>query len=181
MIPTSRRIETADFARLLGGEDAQPRDGGASGERDSPREEHTLEVRGLCAIWYVRRRLEEELDRSRRAGHHLSVVTLGPSGDASPALLDAAGAAIKATARASDIVGWLDPDAIVVVMPDGDEKGSSHAAKRWARQIWLKTMQLGAVKWQAHVLADTSSFKSADDVLNTARRGLRALLAPRRW
>jgi GGDEF domain-containing protein len=144
-------------------------------------DEDPLEYRGLCPLWYVRKRLEEEIERSRRAGHHLSVVTLGPTRDASQALLAAAAAAVQTSARASDIVGWIDKGAIVVVMPDADESGSLHAAKRWTSQIWLKTMHLGAVKWEAFILKDVSSYQTPGEVLDAAVHGLGILIAPRRW
>jgi hypothetical protein len=163
-----------DRTRTAGQTDA---DAAASGEE-------TLHDRGLLAFWYVRLRLEQELDRSRRAGHSLAVVLLAPNPPAGDEVSEearaAAAAAVQSAARKADLVGWL-AESVLVVMPDGDAEGSKRAAQRWKNQIWLKTMHLGAVKWEAFVVDNASWYASADEVLEAAQRGLRALLRPRGW
>jgi hypothetical protein len=142
-----------------------------------------LHDRGLLAEWFMRLRLDQELDRSHRAGHLLSIVLLAPVGETgvSEAVICAAGAAVSRSARRADLVGWLDRDTIFVLLPDGDENGSREAAGRWTKQIWLKTMHFGAGKWEAAVLTNAAAHQTVDEVLAAARSGLRAsILAARR-
>ena len=155
---------------------------GAAGAEDLNAGERALEHRGLLALWFVRLRLEEELDRSRRAGHQLSVVVLGPkTNDVSAEALAAAAAAVKASSRKADLIGWLTDQIIVVVLPDGDEVGTRHAAGRWKNQIWLKTMHMGAVRWESFTINDAARHASADAVFEVATRGLQTSVAPRGW
>jgi hypothetical protein len=131
----------------------------------------------------MRLRLNQELDRSHRAGHALAVVLLAPVTEkrASQTVLTVAGDAVSKSARRADLVGWLDADTIFVLLPDADERGSREAASRWTKQIWLKTMQFGAGKWEAFALTNAATFQAVDDVLDAARTGLRAsVLAARR-
>ena len=146
--------------------------------------EEALHDRGLLALWYIRLRLEQELDRSRRAGHPLAVILLSPNpplgGRAPEEALTAAAVAVSASARRADLVGWLDADTIVVVLPDSDDSGARQAAQRWKNQIWLKTMHMGSVKWEAFVLVNAAVHASTDEVLKVALAGQGRLLRPPR-
>lgn len=133
--------------------------------------------RGVLAEWFMRLRLDQELERSHRAGHLLSVVLLAPIADRNTvpdnAIVGAA-AAVSNSARRADLVGWFDGDIVLALLPDGDELGSREAAMRWTKLIWLKTMHLGGGKWAAFALTNAGTFDTADAVLDAARAGLRA-------
>ena len=146
----------------------------------APEGEEALHDRGAFALWYLRLRLEQELDRSQRAPHSFSLVLLAPNPRpghrVSDTALAAAVAAVKASTRRSDLVGWFDKWTFAVLIFDGDEEGARQAALRWKNQIWLKTMHLGAVRWEASVVVDASQYASANEVFDAAREGLPLLL-----
>ena len=131
-----------------------------------------LQDRGLLAEWYVLYRLQEEVERSRRAGHLLSIAIF------SPMLLDgedipwekvfAGTSAAKSTARSTDFVGWIDGPNIIAVLPDVDEIGASAAIRRWQNEMWLKSTSVGGMKWRASSVSDLAQFETAHDAVQAA-------------
>ena len=135
--------------------------------------------RGLLTNWFVVYRLDEELREARRYDYPLSIVILSPmiiAGDpATEARVQAGALAAKAAARTSDLIGWLDGDDILVVLPHTDRVGALAAIERWRGEMYAETGQLGGLKWLAAAVDDARQFATASELLAVACNEFRGI------
>jgi GGDEF domain-containing protein len=132
----------------------------------------SLTDRGLLERWYIRYRLDEEFREARRYGYPLSIVILSPmivAGDPSASARVRMGAlAAKAAARTTDLIGWLEGDDILVVLPHTDRAGAVAAIDRWRTDMYAQMTPVANLKWLASAVEDAGQFMTADDVLTAA-------------
>jgi len=125
--------------------------------------------RGLLKQWFIRYRLDEELHEARRYDYPLSVAILSPmtiAGDPTAATRVRTGAlAAKAAARTSDLIGWLDGDDILVVLPHTDRAGVLAAIERWRVEMCAETGQTGGLKWLVAAVDDARQFGTAEALI----------------
>jgi len=131
-----------------------------------------LTDRGLLRQWFIRYRLAEEFSEARRYRYPLSLVVLSPmivGGEAGAEGRVRAGAqAARAAARSVDLIGWLDGDDILVVLPHTTRDGALAAIDRWRREMQVPTAPLGSLRWLAATVEDDGSYRAADDLLRAA-------------
>jgi hypothetical protein len=140
-----------------------------SGHRDGP---GCLSDRGLLRQWYIRYRLAEEFSEARRYRYPLSLVVLSPmlvGGEAGADGRVRAGAlAARAAARSADLIGWLDGDDILVVLPHTAREGALAAVERWRREMQVGTAPAGGLRWLAATVEDDGTHPTADSLLRAA-------------
>ncbi len=128
--------------------------------------------RGLLAQWFIRYRLDEEMSEARRYGYPLSVVILSPmlvAGDSqAEERVRLGAAAARKAARASDLIGWLDGDDILVVLPHADAPAADAAIERWKTEMVRDTKPLGVIKWLAASMQDEGESYDADELVTAA-------------
>ncbi len=87
----------------------------------------------------LRRRIAEEVERSRRHGQTFGLLVFeavpGAEGPPLRARVRAAGGAIEAVVRASDVIGWPYEDMLVVVVIETDAAGTRDAMLRIRSRI----------------------------------------------
>ena len=127
----------------------------------------SLYDRGLLSGWFMRERLGQEMERSRRSGHLLSLVMLSPNTLGEPDMIAvfAGATAAQTTARSIDLVGWAGQHDIIAILPDADGAAARAAINRWQTEMWLKTTHLGGMKWRSAILDDCVSYASPDEAL----------------
>lgn len=112
----------------------------------------------ILASWFVFYRLAQELDRARRYGCCLSIMVAEPQLIASERPSDtqrfAAAEAANKAARSADLVGWLDSQRIIVILPLTDAASARFAASRFRDEIWLLSHAQGNQKWQISLVDD---------------------------
>ena len=138
-----------------------------------------LNDRGLLPQWFVIYRLREELYEARRYGYPLSVAILSPmmvggEHDAE-ARIRAGTLAAREAARAQDLIGWLDGDDILVILPHTDRAGALAAIRRWSAKMSEATTGGDALKWLASALQDDGAFETADHFLAAALQNFRGI------
>ena len=135
--------------------------------------------RGLLAQWFVVYRLDEELHEARRYEYPLSIVILSPmiiGGDPTADARVRNGAlAAKAAARTSDLIGWLDGDDILVILPHTDRAGALAAIERWRGEMYAETDQMGGLKWLAAAVDNVQQFATAAELLAVACNEFRGI------
>ena len=145
----------------------------------APAGRELLMDRGLLKQWFILYRLDEELHEARRYDYPLSIVILSPmivAGDsATDARVRAGALAAKAAARTSDLVGWLDGDDILVVLPHTDRAGVLAAIERWRGEMYAETGQMGGLKWLAAAVDDARLFATAAELLAVACNEFRGI------
>ena len=146
------------------------RDG--AGARDATRlGPDLLEDRGLLARWFILYRLEQEMARARRYRRPLAVAVLRPETSLAGRLPGAMAAARSltegATARPTDLVGWLDAARILVVLPETDETCAAAAIDRWRAKMWVRNAGVGGVKWQTARLVDARGFAGVEALVRS--------------
>ncbi|MHB8376945.1 MAG: hypothetical protein ACYDEB_08320 [Dehalococcoidia bacterium] len=151
----------------------------AAGVRDATRlGPDLLEDRGLLARWFILYRLEQEMARARRYRHPLSVAVLRPETSLAGRLPGAMAAARSltegATARPTDLVGWLDDTRILVVLPETEETCAAAAIDRWRAKMWVRNAHIGGVKWQTTCLVDARCFAGVDALVRAVTGDLAA-------
>lgn len=138
-----------------------------------------LTERGLLRQWFIRLRLAEELEEARRYGYPLSVVILSPmlvAGERDAKSRVSIGiTAARSAARASDLIGWLDGDDILVVLPHTDVTGADGAIDRWREEMRRQTEPFGNLKWLAASIQDDGHFYDADDFVAAALHNFRGI------
>jgi PleD family two-component response regulator len=97
-----------------------------------------LRDRSLLVQWYIRHRLDEEMARAARYGYPLTLAILEPNlpaGHASPAAFVAVGARTAHTvARHTDLIGWLDDECILIILPHSDAVSAAAQLRDGARR-----------------------------------------------
>ena len=125
----------------------------------------------ILASWFVLYRLAQELDRARRYGCCLSIMVAEPQLIASERLSDAqrvaAAEAASKAARAADLVGWLDSQRIIVVLPLTDAASARFAATRFRDEIWDLSRTQGNQKWQISLVDDLDEIGALLDQMAT--------------
>jgi len=83
--------------------------------------------------------------------------------------------AAKAAARMSDLIGWLDGDDILVVLPHTDRTGALAAIERWRGEMYTQPGQTGGLKWLAAAADDVQQFNTGAEFLAFACNEFRGL------
>jgi len=113
-------------------------------------------------------RLREEATRARRYGRPLTVIVGAP--DLLPgALLDATAlthaiSAAKRAARDTDLIGWLDAQRVIMILPETSPANARVAAARWRNDIWLRSRGQGGRKWHVTVVDDPTRCASLEEI-----------------
>lgn len=135
----------------------------------------------LLARWYVLYRLDEELARARRYNRPLSVLVgepvLFPGQSVAPVALAVGAASAQAAARSTDLVGWLDDETYIIVMPETLEEEAQVAMHRWRSQMWSQSRDLGGQKWRIAAIADPTRFETSKQLVEAATGLLAGSLA----
>ncbi len=121
----------------------------------------------ILVSWFVLYRLAQELQRARRYGRCLSILVAEPQLIASERVSDAqrtaAAEAANKSARSPDIVGWLDDQRIIVVLPETDAASARFAASRFRDEIWILSHAQGNQKWQISLVDDLDEIEALLD------------------
>jgi hypothetical protein len=136
----------------------------------------TLRDGVLLAHWYILYRLDEEMERARRYRRPLSIMLARPlpvSGEQPNALACEVGAAAaQATARLTDLLGWLGRDAILVIMPETGQADANAAASRWRNEMQSRGQPVGGHEWQVAAVENDDRFERPDQLLDCAAQHL---------
>lgn len=124
--------------------------------------------RGLLRTWFILYRLSEEFHEARRYGYPLALAVLSPmivGGETDADRRVRAGAqAARSAARSADLIGWLDGDDILVVLPHATRASALVAIERWHRHM-EGIAASGSLRWLAAATEDDGSYASAEDLL----------------
>ena len=124
----------------------------------------------LLHDWFIRYELEREIDRAGRHCRPLSVVVMTPVPTGAAPLdadaLAAAAAASTNSARASDLIGWLSGNRILVIMPETDRDGAAAAAYRLISEMSRQRLNQGRARWTVTAKADGHTYESAEQLLD---------------
>ena len=113
----------------------------------------------LYAAWYMKFRLVQEIQRSRRYGNALSILIAEPQlitdeRVASEGTLAAAQAAIN-SARITDLIGWMgDGSQIIAILAETDAPSGRFAVARLRDEMWLLSHSRGGHKWSITLIDD---------------------------
>ena len=121
----------------------------------------------ILVSWFVFYRLGQELERARRYGSYLSILVAEPQLIARERVSDAqrmaAAEAADKSARATDLVGWLDGQRIIVILPETDAASARFAASRFRDEIWMLSHVQGNQKWQISLVDDLDEIEALLD------------------
>jgi hypothetical protein len=125
---------------------------------------HLLLDGPILARWFLLYRLEQEIERSKRYGSCLCVLLAEPQLIANERMtkeqrFGAAEAANKSS-RAIDLVGWLDDERIIIVLPEADAQSARFAASRLRDEIWILSHGRANQKWQITLLEDPAKIEA---------------------
>jgi hypothetical protein len=130
----------------------------------APRGPELLRDGPVLARWFVLYRLEEEIYRTHRYGAPLTVLIAEPQLIVGERVRqdgrEAAAMAAGRTARALDLVGWLDDQRIVMILPMTDAPSARFAATRMRDEMWLLSHAHGGQKWQVRLLDDLGAIEA---------------------
>jgi hypothetical protein len=137
-----------------------------------------LRDRGLLSAWFMRYRLEQEVERALRYGRPLAIMMAQPELLVGERLARAAHAAAAeaalAVARSTDLVGWADDGiSIMIVMPETDPDRARIGTGRVRDEIWMRGRAVNGPKWNFVLLHDPDEFKSRELIDELIRAGLR--------
>jgi hypothetical protein len=125
---------------------------------------HLLLDGPILAQWFVLYRLDQELERAKRYGSCLSILIAEPQLIAGERVAHAqrlaAAEAARKSSRMVDLVGWLDADRIVVVLPEADAASARFVASRLRDEIWILSHAQANTKWQVTLIDDLSEIAS---------------------
>ena len=158
---------------------SQPeREGGPQPEQETARQPYgpeTLREGPLLARWYMLLRLKEEMERARRYDRPLSILTavpaLLPGEQLSPEAFAAATEAALRAARSTDLLGWLDNDSILVIMPETSQAAAEAVVFRWRNEMWLCSRGVYGKKWKIIAL-DPAGLETAEAFIEAATQQL---------
>jgi hypothetical protein len=115
-----------------------------------------LYERGIYADWYMRHRLQEELERALRYQRPISMLVASPDLLEGEKLgrtaLDKAVRGAREVSRASDLIGWWGEQSVIMIMPETTPDVAEIAARRWRDEMWMRTRSAGGVKWSVQQL-----------------------------
>jgi hypothetical protein len=125
---------------------------------------HLLFDGPVLAQWFVLYRLRQELYRAQRYGAPLTVLISEPQLIVGERVRrdgrDAAATAAARSARALDLVGWLDDSRIIMILPMTDAPSARFAATRMRDEMWLLSYTHGGQKWQIHLIDNLEEIKA---------------------
>jgi hypothetical protein len=125
----------------------------------------------LLNDWFIRYELNREIERAGRHGRPLSVVVMTPvPTGAAPLDADALAAAASvaiSSARATDLIGWLSGNRILVILPETDRDGAASAAYRLISEMSRQRLNQGRTRWTVTAKADGHTYESAEQLLDT--------------
>jgi diguanylate cyclase (GGDEF)-like protein len=142
---------------------------------------------------YLHQRLEEELERAARFGHHLSVIMLDiddfkqfndryghPKGDM---VLRAVSAIVKQNLREIDVAARYGGEEFVIVLPETDVAGAAAVAERIRVSMAefshlpvnadvrvAQTVSLGVASYPQHATTTARLIEAADSAMYEAKR-----------
>lgn len=131
----------------------------------------------LLSDWFIRYQLQREIERAGRHGRPLSVVVMTPvptgAGMLSADALAAAAAATISSARATDLIGWLSGNRILVILPETDRDGAAAAAYRLTSEMSRQRLNQGRARWTVTAKADGHTYESAEELLGVVAADVR--------
>ncbi len=132
------------------------------------------ESTGLYKLWYLERRLREELARAPRINSTFSLAAwrlrMLP-GEAPPQeLVDKAATLIATSLRSYDIPARIDEHRIVAILFDADYDSAATVAYRLKSTLQMQAMSMG--KWQAGVSSFPNDGVAGDALIQVAFRRL---------
>lgn len=153
----------------------QPQASDAAEGETAPAPEAVLsDPSGLYKLWYLERRLQEELARAPRVNATFSLATwrlrMLPGESPPPALLEKAATLIATSLRSYDLHARIDELRIVGVLFDADYESAATVAYRLKQTMQLQAASLG--KWQAGIATFPADGVDADSLIQTAFRRL---------
>ena len=130
----------------------------------------------LFPRWYILHRLDEAIELARRYHRPLSVtlVAMTPLGGewSNAAKLAVAGAAAQATARSTDVLGWLDCSSFLIIMPETKPTDGAAALSRWRAEVWSRSRYMGGHEWRFVQVESTGAFATAERLIQGATQRL---------
>jgi len=115
----------------------------------------------IFARWYMEMRFEEEVERSHRYDRPLSVLVASPTvlAGETPAAkaVRAAAVAARRAARTIDLVGWIDQQTILMLLPETTREEARAAASRWRNEMYSRSRSDGGQKWEIRIAHDWMS------------------------
>lgn len=131
----------------------------------------------LLKDWFIRYQLEREIERAGRHARPLSVVVITPV-PTGAALLDAdalaaAAEAAMSSARATDLIGWLSDNRILVILPETDRDGAAAAAYRLTSEMSRQRSNQGRTRWAVTAKADGHTYESVEQLLDVVAAEVR--------
>lgn len=138
------------------------------------------EATGLYTAAQGRRRLAEELERSVRYGHFVSVVVLAIEGppsaggatdaDDDDAALSEIGEAIGFSLRSTDHAVVLTPQRYLVIAPETDPAGALAISARLASQVWHAMAGVGPHAVYAGTATTSGGQATPEELMRSASR-----------
>jgi hypothetical protein len=126
----------------------------------------------LFAAWYIRYQLERELARSKRHRRALSVMVLTPVPSLglvpSAETLNSAAEVARDVLRMTDLIGWLPPNRILVILPETDRDGAAAAVYRLSTKMHTRTLTTGQVRWVVTANFEGHNCATVDELLAAA-------------
>lgn len=147
----------------------------AAAEIEAPAADAALrDPLGMYHLWYLERRLQEELARAPRINSCFSLATwrlrLLPGETASPELLAKAGSLISSRLRAYDVYARIDENRLVAILFDADFESASTVAFRIKGDLQVGIASSG--RWQAGVATFPADGVDGDSLIHAASRRL---------
>lgn len=129
---------------------------------------------GLYHLWYLERRLQEELARAPRINSCFSLATwrlrLLPGETPSPELLAKAASLISSSLRSYDVCARIDENRLVAILYDADYQAASTVAFRLKGDLQVGIASSG--RWQAGVATFPADGVDGDSLIRAAFRRL---------
>jgi len=129
---------------------------------------------GLYHLWYLERRLQQELARAPRINSCFSLATwrlrMLPGETPAPELLAKAASMISSELRSYDVYARIDETRIVAILYDADFQAASTVAFRLKADMQVGIASSG--RWQAGVATFPADGVDGDSLINAASRRL---------
>lgn len=129
---------------------------------------------GLYHLWYLERRLQEELVRAPRNDSYFSLATwrlrLLPGETPSPKLFAKAASLISSRLRSYDIYARIDENRLIAILYDADFQAASTVAFRIKADMQVGIASSG--RWQAGVATFPADGVDGDSLIHATFRRL---------
>jgi len=137
-------------------------------------DELICEPTGLHKLWYLERRLRDELARAPRINSTFSLAAwrlrMLPGETPPPELMDKAASLIATSLRSYDVPARIDEHRIAAILFDADYEAACTVAYRLKSTLQQQAMSLG--KWQAGVATFPTDGVDGDALIQAAFRRL---------